>query len=139
LTTLFDIFFFFRYNYETKEYDVVIGQEAGAFFLRNSARVEELVHRWLGTKNGLYGDALDDGALQHLLQEGTNHGDLLVRRAEQCEFCAYFHFWDFAHRWTCGDFAVHMAGDLYKMERLLMMVDMANKEQCLPPIKWWFH
>jgi hypothetical protein len=118
--------------------DVIIGEEAGAFFLRNSKPVQKLINTWLGTTNGMYGDALDDGALQHLLADGVRTHALRVRRAAQCEFSSYFHFWDIAHRWTCGDFAVHQAGDRHKMERLLMMVEMANQRHCMPPLPWMF-
>lgn len=118
-------------------FDVVIGDEAGMVFLRNGPATVSLVRQWLGTPAGHpHGDGLDDGALQHLLAEGSAAGTLRVRRAAPCEFNAYFHFWDIAHRWTCGDFAVHTAGDLWKMDRLPMLVEMARAGQCRPPWAW---
>ena len=117
-------------------FDVVIGDEAGMVFLRNGPAAVSLVRQWLGTPAGVYGDGLDDGALQHWLAEGSAAGTLQVRRAAPCEFNAYFPFWDVSHRWTCGDFALHAAGDRWKMERLPVLVEMARAGRCWPPWAW---
>ena len=97
--------------------------------MRNTKGVVSLVEGWLGTKHGIYGDGLDDGALEHMLVDT----DIRVKRVLPCMFSSYFHFWDLAHRWTCGDFAVHLAGDRWKMERL---PDLVNMRECVPPWKW---
>ena len=90
------------------ESDIIIGDEAGVFFMRNTKCVVSLVEGWLGTKHGIYGDGLDDGALEHMLVDT----DIRVKRVT-CMFSSY-HL-GLAHRGR-GDFAVHLAGDRWKMD-----------------------